>query len=353
MTCAECRDAFSAYADDALGAEARAAVEHHLAGCSECRREWQRFTATVDLLHAVPSERAPAGFVDRVMAAARPLAWHRRLARAVLVPWTVKLPLEAAAVVMVAGLAVLIFQRSSEMQQFAREPQAQTAPALEETAKTQRKDATARVAEHEVMTSAPPAPSAPPRGYDLPPQGLTDSRAAVPEAKRDAARSEGEVSPEPLLARRQQIPESESFKALRPAAPSPAPAAKSAPVPPNVAATAAPPAETRAKREDTVAKEAERDADQVQRLVARVPAAVELRLTVTDRAATERDIASIVERLGGALVAGPASGTLEIMVPSTAFGALASDLARLGTLRIVRQPAELPDSVRINLRLTD
>ena len=60
MTCAECREAFSARVDDALGADARATLEQHLAGCAECRREWQRFAATVDLLHAVQPERAPA-----------------------------------------------------------------------------------------------------------------------------------------------------------------------------------------------------------------------------------------------------------------------------------------------------
>src|SRR5207245_1192337 len=124
----ECREAFSARVDDALSADARAALEQHLAGCPECRREWQRFAATVDLLHVVPPERAPAGFVDRVLAAARPQPWYRRALRGLFVPWPIKLSLEAAALVLVAGLAVMIFQRSTELRQAAVSPPAQ-APA--------------------------------------------------------------------------------------------------------------------------------------------------------------------------------------------------------------------------------
>jgi hypothetical protein len=40
------------------------------------------------------------------------------------------------------------------------------------------------------------------------------------------------------------------------------------------------------------------------------------------------------------------------MVPRDAYSVLTGDLARLGTLRVLRQPAELPDSVRIGLQLT-
>jgi hypothetical protein len=46
-------------------------------------------------------------------------------------------------------------------------------------------------------------------------------------------------------------------------------------------------------------------------------------------------------------------GTLEIMVPRDAFPALTADLGRLGTLRTLRQPAELPESVRISLQLAN
>jgi hypothetical protein len=84
----------------------------------------------------------------------------------------------------------------------------------------------------------------------------------------------------------------------------------------------------------------------------RVPPSVELSLAVGDRAAAEPVVASIVERLGGAMVPGAAPAAFDIMVPRDAYSVLTGDLARLGTLRVLRQPAELPDSVRIGLQLT-
>src|SRR5882724_4854030 len=121
LTCTDIRELFSARIDDALSAEERARLEAHLATCAECPREWQSFERSVALVRGVEPARASVGFVDRVLAA-RPRPWYRRLGRSLLVPWPVKLPLEAAAIVLVAGLAILIVQGSPELQQAARVP---------------------------------------------------------------------------------------------------------------------------------------------------------------------------------------------------------------------------------------
>jgi len=117
MTCHDAREQLSALIDDALGAEERGAVEAHLATCAECRRELERLRDTVALLRAVEPARAPAGFVDRVLEAARPAPWPRRLVRALLLPWPVKLPVEAAAIVLVAVGVVYVFQATQGLQQ--------------------------------------------------------------------------------------------------------------------------------------------------------------------------------------------------------------------------------------------
>jgi len=380
MTCPEAREHFSARADDALSAAELAAVDAHLAGCVECRREWQRFAATLGLLRAVEPARAPAGFVDRVLAAARPQPWYRRLAHGLWVPWTVKLPLEAAAVVMIAGLAVLIFQRSSELQLAARPPQTaeempvpdertqvseltpnQEVDAVRSTARAKTPAPAAPTApDAQFAPAVPPAPAAPPAA--APPAAtaptLADSRMAPTAESRDEARRESappriaqQQAGEPAMARRQQ-------SATAPAAPG----ARSDPAfskPSSIAATA-PAAESsgeaRAKQQDRLAKEAERKTekgdDQVKKLSARVPPSVELSLAVADRAGAQAAIVGIVERLGGALVTGPTPGALEIMVPRETFTAFSAELARLGTLRIVRQPTDLPENIRIGLQLT-
>jgi len=363
MTCREARDLFSARADEALALDERAALEAHLATCGECRREWQRLAATVGLLRAVEPPRAPAGFVDRVLAAARPQPWYRRLVRTVFLPWPVKLPLEAAAIVLVGGLAVLVFQRSPELQQTAQAPAIETRPdALPSPAPdaggTPTPDAGTRLRAkaREELTANFEKRATP----DTPP---ADSRDTAPRAMMDGARPESarprvsQPAPEELLARRAQ-----------PAEPYPL-TAKAAPAPSSTATASGDLApEARTKRQELARKEVERDAtsgmipggtsarrraDTLSETSVRVPAAVELRLAVADRAAAEREITGVVERLGGALVADPATSTLEIMVPPQAFPSLTGELARLGTLRIVRQPAELPATVRVSVQLTD
>ena len=128
MTCTETRDLFSALADDALTPAERAALDAHLAGCAECRRELAAFGRTVALVRAIDPAHAPAGFVDRVLAAAWPEPWPRWLVRRLSAPWPT-LPLGAAALLLVAGLAVLLFRASPEPQQTARYQSAPPAPA--------------------------------------------------------------------------------------------------------------------------------------------------------------------------------------------------------------------------------
>ena len=93
MTCHDARELFSALLDDALTAEERARLDAHLATCGECGRELEGFRGAVALVRGLPPDRAPAGFVDRLVAAARPEPWTTRLARRLFLPWTVKLPL--------------------------------------------------------------------------------------------------------------------------------------------------------------------------------------------------------------------------------------------------------------------
>lgn len=133
MTCEEIRELFSARVDDALSPGERARLAVHLSACAECTREWERFAGTVGMVRAAAPARAPAGFVDRVLAA-RPRPWYRRLARSLFTPWPVKLPLEAAAVVLVAGLAIMVFQRSPELPASIPAPDASRRDTLHDSA---------------------------------------------------------------------------------------------------------------------------------------------------------------------------------------------------------------------------
>jgi Putative zinc-finger len=172
MSCHDARTGFSGWVDQTLTAEEHALLAAHLAGCADCERELGRFRATVALLERVERPRAPAGFAARVLDAARPVPWHRRLVARLFVPLAVKLPAGAAAALLVAGLAVYVFQSTPALRQAARQDTSSPAPRQE----------TSRPAPPAVAplpsTSPVMAPSAqtPPTGAPSP----SPSRAATP-----------------------------------------------------------------------------------------------------------------------------------------------------------------------------
>ena len=91
MNCHDTRELFSALIDETLTREQRADVYGHLTTCAECRRDLAAIERTVALVRGATPVRAPVGFVDRVVAAARPTPWYARAARAALLPWPIKL----------------------------------------------------------------------------------------------------------------------------------------------------------------------------------------------------------------------------------------------------------------------
>jgi Putative zinc-finger len=318
MTCAECREAFSALADEALGAAERVALEQHLAGCADCRREWQRFSAAVGLLRAVQPARAPAGFVDRVLAAARPQPWYRRALRELLVPWSVKLPLEAAAVVLVAGLAILIFQRSPELQQAAAPPASAPGGRFYELSRGAEPSNDQSRPRAEAPVPAPTAGSTArmedrARADETPAAQATSATTNVatgesrPEATPDTGRRE-------LAAQdvRQQAQAPPSVKA-------PSPTAK--PAPPVVAGT--------------------------------IPKRARLGLKVADRMAAARDVTEIVTRLGGTMQPRRDGGALDATLPRAAWPMLAGELARLGTVTVLAPPPDPAEVVPVTITLTE
>ena len=135
--CAEVRERLSDWIDQALAPADRERLEAHLAGCPACREEADRLQRTVLLLRQAPPVRAPAGFVDRVLARARPEPWPRRLARRLRDAWgpgrswPSRLPLPLAAMVLVGLGAVWLHERTPEVAMQAARDVAPPASRLE------------------------------------------------------------------------------------------------------------------------------------------------------------------------------------------------------------------------------
>ena len=321
MTCAEARALFSALVDDELSPAERAAVDAHLGGCAECRRELARFSSTVSMVRALPAERAPVGFVDRVVDTAHPVPWPQRLARRLFVPLRVKVPVQVAAVLLVATTAVWVFQRTPELQQAAR----QEAPAA--------------------PTATPPAPPPAVRSRQSrptpPPAGAArDSARETPATLKDDATSPGakaepEAKEKPETADAIAPREMETRRDERDAVAGAA-AQSRAPVTP-------PPAR------DGLAKQA------APSLTARAPADVTANWRVEDRDAATRELERVVTRLGGSPLTRRTEGTVEVVdfsVPREGYEDLTNVLEWFGRLTPVPPGATLPPTVRVTLRIS-
>ncbi|MGH7324781.1 MAG: zf-HC2 domain-containing protein [Candidatus Rokuibacteriota bacterium] len=301
MTCDEARALFSDLADERLGAGEREACRTHLATCAECRREWEGFERTLALLHALPRHRAPAGFANRVLAAARPEAWPKRLARRLFVPLHVKLPLEAAAVALV-GVGAALMTRTPEMQWAMRE-------------------------------ATPPAYQAPASGVAPTPE---------PRSSTPTAASSSEPKTEPPVVPKTKPPavSSEAEKSARQDAP------------PRQAAT--PPPESPAPRALEKAQEAARArGPAVSRLAAPGPAVIG-RLAVDERAEAERALAALFARVGASEVSRVEvtdGVVVEADVQRAQYAELVNGLAAIGAWAADGEPEADADRVRVRVRM--
>ena len=328
MTCHEARELLSALVDDALGAAERDALDTHLAACADCRRELQRVRDTVALLRAVEPARAPAGFVDRVLEAARPASWPRRLLRALFLPWPVKLPVEAAAVVLVTVGVVYLYQATPELQLAARlespAPTVAEAPraATPQPSETSKKD-------------APAPPGA--RAENLQRSTASRDTSGDTEQRRDRQNSQKDAEPAPspgmVAGGKTEAPPARSGR-VRETRESPAPAEPES---------------------SADALKARRQASTPPAVASFAPPDVSGGLAVNDRDAALRALTELVARLGGVedrRVSRPEGSIVELTVPREAYAEFALELARLGRWQPTREPAELPARVRIVLRIT-
>jgi hypothetical protein len=354
MTCSETRDLLSAWLDQALEAHEREGVEAHLAGCPECRRELEGLRSTVSLLSRVEHARAPMGFVDKVMGEAYPAPWYRKLGRLVFQPLSVKLPLEAGAMVVIAVLGVYLLQGTPEMKDAARPdvpavtsrpdspPASPPAPLPPAPAPSPSKEGTARL-----KSGAPPAAREERERDNLAPR---PDQAQAPAEMNQGVKEEAPVKaappatepekPEPPAARSpapraldSRESSRERFEEERKRAQGAVPAAPSAPADPS--ALAAP--SVRSARQ----------------LIAPMVSGA---LTVKDRSQAERDLANLISRTGAREIARRQDGNatvVDVVVPQAGYADFLRELGGLGALRLDGQPDATAALVRLAVRISE
>ncbi len=357
MNCHETRERLSGLLDDALDAPERAEVGAHLEGCPDCRRELDRLRATLSLLSRVERPRAPVGFVDRVMAAAHPVPWYRRLGRRLFLPLNIKLPVQAAAMLLIAVLGVYLLQRTPELRNAAQGERETPASRSEPLGATP------------AVPTPPPAPS--PKDLKA---GKVDSGKSSEPAPRATRESENTVGDGRRLDSAQSSPpstqefkqepkkEADADRLQKPAAPAsqaaPAPqvAASSAPAP------AAPPAESRAKSRDAAEGQSGALAPAPPAMAAKRQSATSSvlgHLNVKNRPAAEQGLADLLARLGGTETGRrqePGATVVEVLVPEARYADFVRGLTTLGAWTPEGQPTVLPaepPQIRLSIRISE
>jgi hypothetical protein len=340
VTCRDAREWFSDLLDEALEPDRRRDVEAHLAGCAECRVELDRLRATVAALREVEPARAPAGFVDRVLQRAYPVPRYRRFGAWLFLPLQVKLPVEAAAIVVIAGLAMLVWERSPELRSAARReplmPAAPSTAAIESSAQTTTE------------TPAPPV-STSPRGRsqrarlkEPPRSSPTTVVAETPAPPRESAGSAPPAS-EPKAETKLEV------RAEREAREEPALKLPASPAPAAPAAGQSDRAEIRPRSASS----------SVQRLTAKAapPSEFAGRLIVRDRAVAAGAVGNLLTMLGGQETGrreDDADTVLDVQIPEARYDDLIRGLNRLGWLTTSGRPNVLPldpPQMRLTIRL--
>ena len=345
MTCHDARESLSAFLDEALAPDERRQVAAHLEGCPDCRRELARLEQTVALLRRVEPTRAPVGFVDRVLEAARPRPWYRRAAAAVFLPFSVKLPAEATALVMVALLAVYVFERTPALQESARPEPIPREAAREKAGGAESPATLADRAAREAYAKARAAQSQEPvtRKQEQDRADAASVRGAAQPAPPDA---------KPEGAREQAYSRSESAPA---AVPPPVASAPAAPAPGGKVEEERRAADNRQSAREPSA-DATRGAPAAPRLAAKraAPSDVVAGIAVRDRDAAERDLAELIARVGGRETGRrreQEATVVEAVVPQARYAEFTQSLGRLGAWRVEAERSDLPAQVHVIMRL--
>ena len=358
MTCHDAREQLSALLDDPFAASEREAVEAHLATCSECRRELARLRGTVTLLGRLPPVHAPAGFVDRVMAESFRSSWRHRLLQAVFLPLRVKLPLEAAALVLVGVSALYVYQHTPEIQQLTPQVPGESSPAPHLAPGTRPT----------FPASGPPVSATAGRPGPSKDRELdTKRRPAARERAREESRQASPTAPPPVTSVQPELAAQGSAfqeapaakvetrsKAMEGAAQATGPplARDAVGGRPEVAPAPVGPGPTETETVDVVAGAKSGSA-------ARLMPAVDAsgRLAVAAREPAEVAIDALLRRLDAMRVARPLEGeqrrvVIDVLVPGARYAELVEGLGRIGRWVTDHEPRALPAEMRVEVAVT-
>jgi len=120
VQCAKVEEQLSEYIDDLLDTPVRSLVDAHLQNCPACHKTLEELKTLVRDLGDLEPVSAPPDFFDKVQQRLLKRSWARRIFEALFVPPLVKLPLQFAAVAVMAILVITISYRITPETEVAR-----------------------------------------------------------------------------------------------------------------------------------------------------------------------------------------------------------------------------------------
>jgi hypothetical protein len=344
------RKLLSAYCGDDLGSAERVRIEEHLAGCAACRAELADLQTALRLIRTTPEAEPPAWLAKRIMARVRDQQREKRSwLQRIFFPLHVKLPIEAAALLLVCVSGYYLARNvETELNQQSSQQEIPTAaPETGKPAEAPRKEAPAAVPsipgpppaarKHRQEETAPARPPAPERADQVVPQ-------QEPE-------SPGKPSPLPAFA-----PAPPAMQEERVAPPAAAPYG-AFPLPGHgVKSKQAKKAGAETMKEVTGDGERMMLKSEPARGAAGAPAGaallpVRVRLEMTAPASAPGSLREAVTRSGGSVIDDSRirPRAIKARIPAVRMGELLEQLGRLG--RVVERPQtpDLPGMVEIEI----
>ncbi|NJD55889.1 MAG: DUF2275 domain-containing protein, partial [Nitrospirae bacterium] len=261
MDCSAVRQKIADYFEGTLPLDERKQLEDHLAVCEQCRSHASDITKTIAALKGLEEVPPPPWLTRKVMERIRTEAQPKKgIFQKLFFPLHIKLPIEAAATLLIAGAAVLIMKSMG--------------PDLQQVAIVQEKP---------LIRTAPPEKEPLPKSK----QAISPPEQKAGEAPAPEVRSKSEVSSsQPRMAEQQPVP----------TAPAPPASAVPAPVMRGLEAGKTRDVAEPAKEERMTDAEAARPLRFAEKKAPEMP---EITLQVMDMDKANQEIRNILSTLGG------------------------------------------------------
>ncbi|MCX5818881.1 MAG: DUF2275 domain-containing protein, partial [Deltaproteobacteria bacterium] len=111
MTCNEIENRLPAYLEDLLSPEEKKSIAGHLASCPRCSRAFAGLKKAEQLVQGLGEVEPPPFFEQRIMSRVREEAGQKQgILRRLFYPLHIKVPIQALATLLVAVLAIYVYQ---------------------------------------------------------------------------------------------------------------------------------------------------------------------------------------------------------------------------------------------------